>query len=288
MKSALPSSEIEYQKETMENKQENDSNGNVENFSDIKENMEAIAEMEEKMKKSKKKIPFWSENPNVLFQQKYMYEFYPVEPMSYSQKLNAITRTVILLILILFLYTNNPRILIIGIITFLAIYILHYFHEKEKEKRESKRDADMGKENFANPAVDYMKENNMPIPTDVFDEPDSSNPFGNVLVTDYDYNPDKKPAPPAYNKIVGDKILDQAKKLVGDANPDHPNIAEKLFGDMGSNLEFEQSLRPFASNANTMIPNDQGAFAEFCYGSMISCKEGNEFACARNLARHIN
>lgn len=288
MKSALPSTEIEYQKETMENKQENECNENTENFCDLKENMEAIVEMEEKMKKSKKKIPFWSENPNVLFQQKYMYEFYPVESMSYSQKLNAITRTVILLILSLFLYTNNPRILIIGIITFLAIYILHYFHEKEKEKRESKRDADMGKENFANPAVDYMKENNMPIPTDVFEEPDSSNPFGNVLVTDYDYNPDKKPAPPAYNKIVGDKILDQAKKLVGDANPDHPNIAEKLFGDMGSNLEFEQSLRPFASNANTMIPNDQGAFAEFCYGSMISCKEGNEFACARNLARHIN
>ena len=112
----------------MENKQENDCNENVENFSDLKENMEAIAEMEGKMKKSKKKIPFWSENPNVLFQQKYMYEFYPVESMSYSQKLNAITRTVILLILILFLYTNNPRILIIGIITFLAIYILHYFH----------------------------------------------------------------------------------------------------------------------------------------------------------------
>lgn len=288
MKSALPSSEIEYQKETMENKQENECNENTENFCDVKENMEAIAEMEEKMKKSKKKIPFWSENPNVLFQQKYIYEFYPVESMSYSQKLNAITRTVILLILSLFLYTNNSRILIIGIITFLAIYILHYFHEKEKEKRESKRDADKGKENFANPAIDYMKENNMPIPTDVFDEPDSSNPFGNVLVTDYDYNPDKKPAPPAYNKIVGDKILDQAKKFVSDANPDHPNIAEKLFGDMGSNLEFEQSLRPFTSNANTMIPNDQGAFAEFCYGSMISCKEGNEFACARNLARHIN
>jgi hypothetical protein len=288
MKSALPSSEIEYQKETMENKQENECNENTENFCDLKENMEAIAEMEEKIKKTKKKIPFWSENPNVLFQQKYMYEFYPVESMSYSQKLNAITRTVILLILSLFLYTSNSRILIIGIITFLAIYILHYFHEKEKEKRESKRDADIGKENFANPAIDYMKENNMPIPTDVFDEPDSSNPFGNVLVTDYDYNPEKKPAPPAYNKIVGDKILDQAKKFVSDANPDHPNIAEKLFGDMGSNLEFEQSLRPFTSNANTMIPNDQGAFAEFCYGSMISCKEGNEFACARNLARHVN
>lgn len=291
MKSTLLSNEIEYQKENMENKtddEENDCNGNEENFCDLKENLAAISEMEEKMKKTKKKIPFWSENPNILFQQKYMYEFFPIGSMTYSQKLNAITRTVILMILILFLYTNNSRILIIGIITFLAIHILHYFHEKEREQRESKRTSDKGKENFANPSVDYMKENNMPIPTDIFVEPNSSNPFGNVLVTDYDYNPNKKPAPPSYNKIVGDKILDQAKQFVSDANPDHPDIAEKLFGDMGSNLEFEQSLRPFTSNANTMIPNDQGAFAEFCYGSMISCKEGNEFACARNLTRHIN
>jgi hypothetical protein len=51
---------------------------------------------------------------------------------------------------------------------------------------------------------------------------------------------------------------------------------------------FEQSLMPFNSNPNTTIPNDQQAFAEFCYGSMISCKEGNQFACARNLSRHTN
>ena len=135
---------------------------------------------------------------------------------------------------------------------------------------------------------DYLKENNMPIPDDVFGEPDSSNPFNNVMVTDYDYNPQKKPAPPAFNKVVEEDILKQAKQLVSDANPDHPDIANKLFSDMGSNFEFEQSLRPFHSTPSTTIPNDQGAFAEFCYGSMISCKEGNEFACARNHARHIN
>ena len=62
----------------------------------------------------------------------------------------------------------------------------------------------------------------------------------------------------------------------------------KLFKDAGSELMFEQSLRPFNSNPSTTIPNDQAGFAEFCYGSMISCKEGNQFACARNLARHTN
>ena len=103
-----------------------------------------------------------------------------------------------------------------------------------------------------------------------------------------DYNPNKKPAPPAFNKNINDNILSEAKKLVSEANPDQPDIANKLFNDIGSELMFEQSLRPFTSNPSTTIPNDQAGFAEFCYGSMVSCKEGNQFACARNLVRHTN
>ena len=34
------------------------------------------------------------------------------------------------------------------------------------------------------------------------------------MVTDYDYNPQKKPAPPAFNKVVEEDILKQAKQLV--------------------------------------------------------------------------
>jgi hypothetical protein len=37
------------------------------------------------------KVPFWSNNPNVLFQPAYIFEFFPMEPMTYEQKLNAVT-----------------------------------------------------------------------------------------------------------------------------------------------------------------------------------------------------
>jgi hypothetical protein len=107
-------------------------------------------------------------------------------------------------------------------------------------------------------------------------------------MTDYDYNPNKKPAPPAFAKDINRQILEQAKQLVNDANPDQPNISDKLFKDLGEQLMFEQSLNAYASNPATTIPNDQGAFAEFCYGSMISCKEGNKFACARNMSHYTN
>jgi hypothetical protein len=105
-------------------------------------------------------------------------------------------------------------------------------------------------------------------------------------MTDYDYNPNKKPAPPSFNKNVNDNILKSAKQLVQEANPDQPDIADKLFNSMGDNLVFEQSMRQFNSNPNTTIPNDANAFAQFCYGSAISSKEGNPFSLARNMSHY--
>jgi Family of unknown function (DUF5762) len=233
------------------------------------------------------KIPFFTENPNVLFQQKYIFEFFPVDSMTYEQKLNSIARTVIVLTIISFIFTQNIRTLLVGVITLGAVFVMYFYHEKERKKTDSKKLTET-KEGFEGPGLAYFVENNIDLPTDVFTTPDSSNPFSNVLMTDYEYNPNKKPAPPAFNTSINSQILTQAKKLVNDANPDQPDLSNKLFKDLGEQLEFEQSLRQFNSNPATTIPNDQGAFAEFCYGSMISCKEGNKFACARNLSRYNN
>jgi hypothetical protein len=238
--------------------------------------------------KREKHIPFWFENPNVLFQQKYILEFFPTEDMTYEQKLNAVTRVVLLLTIIGFFISRNIRVLLIGLITIGAIFAMYFYHEKENAKVNSKKVMDSIKEGFDGPGLAVYAEQNLPVPDDLFTTPDSSNPFSNVLITDYDYNPHKKPAPPSFNQNVNNKILESAKQLVRDANPDQPDITDKLFNDLGEQLMFEQSLNAFTSNPGTTIPNDQGAFAEFCYGSMISCKEGNKFACARNLSRHTN
>lgn len=233
-------------------------------------------------------IPFWINNPNVLFQQQYIFEFFPVDSMTYEQKLNTITRTIIILTIIGFLLSQSLRLLIISALTISIIYLVYYYHELEKTKLSSKKKISTIKEGFSSNVSDFLKDNNIPIPNGVFQKPDSSNPFSNVLMTDYDYNPNKKPAPPSFNNNINEQILAQAKQTVIESNPDQPDIADKLFRDLGEQLVFEQSMRPFYSNPGTTIPNDQGAFADFCYGSMISCKEGNAFACARNLSRYTN
>lgn len=228
-------------------------------------------------------IPFWVENPNIIFNQQYFFEFFPTENMGYSQKLNAVSRMVIYLTFFIFIFSKSVRLLIVSAITLFSIYFLYNHDQQERHKKENKN-----LENFDNIAKDALEQNNLQMNSNVFATPTSINPFSNVLISDYDYNVNKKPAAPSYNTNVNADILNQAKQLVKEANPDQPDISDKLFKDLGEQFVFEQSLRPFHSNPSTTIPNDQEGFAEFCYGSMVSCKEGNMFACARNLARHTN
>ena len=218
--------------------------------------------------------PFWGDDPNVIFQ---TIDFFPVEGMTHIQKLNAISRGVIILCIIGFILTQSVRVLFVSGLTLVSIYLYHLNKKRENQN-----------ETFENPADQVLKDASILRDVNVFDTPDSSNPFGNVLVTDYKYNPNKKPAPPAFNEKVNEKILDKAMKLVKELNPDQPDISDKLFKDLGEQYVFEQSLRQFTSNPSTTIVNDQTGFADFCYGSMTSCKEGNLFSCARNLPRYTN
>jgi len=228
-------------------------------------------------------IPFWSSDPNILLKQPYLLEFFPVENMTYNQKLNAISRSVIILGLVGFFLTTNIRILIVSVLTLLAIFILHYYQERENQKSHK-----LIEETFANQADEVYRQYNYTKDPNVFDKPTAGNPFSNVLIPDIQYNPDKKPAPPSFNAHVNSQILKEAKQLVSDMNPRQPDISNKLFGDLGEQYVFEQSLRQFNSNPSTTIPNDQKSFADFCYGSMISAKDGNPFALARNLPRYNN
>lgn len=219
-------------------------------------------------------MSFWGENPNVLMQS---IEFFPIETMTFDEKLNAISRGVLVIAILSFLVTFNVRILFVSALTLGVIYAIHIYQVREDEKKKK-----VIEEKFVNPADKVLKNAGIVRDPTLFDEPDSSNPFGNPLPTDYAYNPHKKPAPPAFTEDVNVKITEQAKKMVQELNPDQPDIADKLFRDLGEQYVFEQSLRQFSSNPSTTIVNDQTGFADFCYGSMTSCKEGNLFACSRN------
>lgn len=231
-------------------------------------------------KLSFKNDKFWLQDPNILF---YSIDFFPSSSMSLNQKLNAITRAILAFTIIGIIVTPNPlRLIFISFICILGVIAMYKYYNKEGFFDNS---PNIALDTLAeyNPA-EVLRNNEIPI----FQEPDSKNPYGNVMLTDYESNPNKLPAPPASNPIVNDIVTANAIKMVKEANPGQPDITDKLFRDLNEQINFEQSNRMFVSNPSTTIPNDQGAFAEFCYGSMISCKEGNLFACARNTSHYTN
>ena len=227
---------------------------------------------------------FWGKNPNVLFHLTYIFEIFPVSSMGYEQKLNAVSRLVILLTIVFYILFKSYRSFMFGILTLGAIWAMYYAQTKKTQKKVRFQE---GFEGTSDVVKDFLKERGLS--DALFSKSTAENPLQNVLLTDYDNPTDKRPAPASYTQESQSAILDHTKSMIDSINPEQPKISKKLFRSLEDNLAFEQSMRPFYSTANTTIPNDQGAFADFCYGSMVSCKEGNPFACTKQMAsRHTN
>jgi hypothetical protein len=278
-----PASLVDEKVDHLESLVQDEINGNEQIEEPSLSSPEKVIQVNNVVSVPKTKILFWSENPNVLLDPKHAFEFFPTETMSFNQKLNALTRIVLILTLISYIFTQKPRILIISLVSLLCIFLLHY--STIQKSSEGFQEGDNGFRKFYNRNGPFVE---VDIQKNEYQESEPSNPLSNVMLTDYDYNPNKKPAPPSYTEKDKDIILEETKKQIQLLNPDQPDIDKKLYHDVTDNLDFEQSMRQFYSTANTTIPNDQQGFAEFCYGDMISAKEGNMFAAVRNNPRYTN
>ena len=210
--------------------------------------------------------PFWLYNPNILFKSGEISNIWPTNNMSFAEKLNAISRLVIILTLLGYLITKNIKILLSGFVTLGTIILLFLLKKKDSKK-----------EYFTNSAIyDILKPN--------YTEPSVINPVMNVLLTEINDNPNRNEAAPAFIPIVEADINEKTKQFVV-SNFNDTTIDQRLFNDLGDSFSFDQSMRAWYPMPNTTIPDDQKSFAEFCYGDMISCRDetNNELACIRNM-----
>ena len=231
-------------------------------------------------------IPFWSNDPSILFNKNQFMYICPTPKMTFEEKLNALSRMVILASILGFLFTHNINFLLICIVTLAVICVIYKVRKTniiETFKQihvVADKDYD-GNGSITNPVTleRVLKTNYYPTT--------KTNPMGNMLLTDIMDNPNKKPAPPSFNPGVYENINKASKKTVQFLNPGIKNTNKQLFGDLADNWEFDWSMRNFYSMPNTRVTNDQGAYAEYLYGSMPSCKDGSAFACVQDNARYI-
>ena len=208
---------------------------------------------------------FWLNNPIILFDKNAITQLWPLENMTREQKINAITRLIILLTLIGFLFLNDIKILITGIIAILILLFTYYILNKNANLNKLK-------ETFSNEEIYKKVKHN-------FTNPTVTNPIMNILLPEIQDNPNRLEAAPSYNNAVKNIMNEETKDFIVNNFDNNQNIKENLFNNESDNFEFEQSMRQFYTTANTRVPNNQAEFARFCYGNLASCKDGDVEMC---------
>lgn len=207
---------------------------------------------------------FWLRNPYVLLNKKYIHKLYPRGDYTQNEKLNAMTRLILLLTILAFFITRNIYFILVGVVSIVFILAYHRLHPEKKENFGLLQNIEVNTD-----TKERMKKE--------FYNPRKNNPLMNVLLPEIQYIPDRKPAVPVHNEEV--------KKQVNEKTMEGLNA--KIFRDLGDDILFNQGMRDFYTNPATTIPNDQDSFMQFCYGAMKSCKEGNEDKCDSRNYRHI-
>ncbi len=223
-------------------------------------------------------IQFWSNDPTVLFNKEYIFELWPTTNMCYEQKLNSITRLVILITILGYILTMSERILLVGGLTLAVIFVL-FNMRKQKITKEMLNEGfkvqgnevtgmfDKNSASYVNPVtLDSVLKSE-------FKEGNKKNPFSNVLLTQIGDDPERKSAPPSFNVDVDEDITKNVKRSVQMMNPSIKNTNKQLFGDLYQEFELDQFARQLYSTPNTRVENDGISYAKFLYGDMPSAKE---------------
>jgi len=212
------------------------------------------------MKHTETTSKLWIYKPSILWDTEHI-NFIPKHTMNTTEKLNALTRTMIVLGLIGLIIQPSARLFIIIIMSVSVLGGMMYITTKND------------KEGFR---VPYQTINNHTNIQQQYTKPTPNNPLMNVLQKDYYTNPDRKPATPSFTPSVREEINHNVEKKF-----------DYKKNDLSDTLQFEHSMRQFHSMPNTTIPNDQDAFLKFCYGNMGSCRGGDQWKCEQNNYRHI-
>jgi len=227
--------------------------------------------------------PFWLNDPSILLNKNNFFHMWPTNTMYFEEKLNAISRLVILLSILGFFITRNINILIIGILTLVLLASIYYFRKEQIVKSLIKE----GFDNKKKVTRDDLQE----VLDDDFHKVGKKNPFGNVLLTEINDSPNRKSAPPSFDPQVYDDINKATKKQTQMLYPSIKSTNKQLYGDLYDNYQFDtQMMQRFYSNPNTRVTSDQGAFGQWLYGNMPSAKSSGPdgaFARVQDNQRYI-
>ena len=232
--------------------------------------------------------PFWSNDPTILFNKDSIFQLWPTANLTFEGKLNAISRIVIVLSILGFLFTKKQNFIIIGLITLAIVFSLYKLRKEKLVKSLTQQEGfrsegskgSKGSKDFSNGSIASSLNTTNPVTLETllrsdFHPTTKKNPFGNVLLTDIMDTPDRKAAAPSFNPDVYDDIDSAVKKQTQMLNPGIKNTNKQLYNDLKDNYDLDKSMMRFYATANTRVTSDQNSFANYLYGNMPSSKESD-------------
>jgi hypothetical protein len=207
--------------------------------------------------------PFWYNDVSILWQTDSITEIFPSRRFDILRKLNAIVRLSIVYTLIMYFLKREQKYLVIPLIVVGITWMIWY-------KQEDIHTDTVMKDSMSNKLDDLVKVNDLSTECRV---PNKENPFMNPTLADF--GSDKPPPPkscPSYNNVGVQRRVEEL------FNEDLYRDAKDIFGK-------NNSQRQFYTVPGNRVPNDQGSFAQWLYGTPPTCKEGNKIACLSQTGR---
>lgn len=190
----------------------------------------------------------WTSDITTLYAGGRARQLVPTKEMTYNERVNALVRLVILATVCVYLYNRDGRYLLyglfsVGLLTFVAAY------GAGRPPRAPRPGV---------PPASVAPAGGGPYGPYPCTPPTVNNPFGNVLLTDFKYNPDRPPA------CDVDLVSDDIKRAYG-AN---------MYRD-ADDIDFRKSglINFYTMPDTSTYQAGREEFARACYGSGDTCKQ---------------
>jgi len=230
-------------------------------------------------------VEFWLNNPNALLDQKYIRDVWPDESMTFERKLNAITRTIMVMTLVgaVLIRRRTTAIMASGVLATASLAFLHYIKNPSGQDREGfmnmSNEQDVANDEFTHDAgretegMSHIEGEGVrkKHKQGVY----ASNPFRNVMVPDYGTAALEQPGieDEEYEDIYDTVKRNTVDEFQNEDEIESEEMHSKLFQSLGDSYVFENSMRNYATNPSRTVAGNQDEFAKYCYGDMCSMKE---------------
>ena len=201
--------------------------------------------------------PFWYKDPSVLYDRDYIFEIFPSKRFDITRKLNSLLRLSILYSLIIYLINKDNRYIVLPFIVAAVTWVIW---TRQKDTHID----DVLEESMSNRLDDLVMINDLATECRV---PTKDNPFMNPGLNEFSNDNVRMPKScPSYNNVGVQNRIEQL-------------FNEDLYRDVKDIFGKNNSQRQFYTVPGNQVPNDQGSFAQWCYGRPKTCKEGNKLSC---------